>query len=47
MGVAYVPRGTTLPPVLVCGATNHATAVAGPVPTTHANRNVDAYVFFF
>jgi hypothetical protein len=44
MGVAWVPPDRSLPPVFVCGATNHATALSGPVPTVVGGKPVNAYL---
>lgn len=45
LAVAYVPKGRTLPPVMVCGGTNHATKLSEPVSVQGADGNFyDAYL---
>ncbi len=31
LGIAYLPEGASLPPVIVCGGTNHVTVLADPL----------------
>ncbi len=45
LAIAYVPKGRGLPPVLVCGGTNHATKLSEPITVQKDDGNsYDAYL---
>lgn len=38
LAIAYVPEGTSLPPAIVCGATNHVTRLSDPISVEREDK---------
>jgi hypothetical protein len=44
IALVYMPQSRSLPNATVCGATNHVTHLAGPVPTVRNGETVNCYL---
>ena len=44
IAMAYLPKGSKLPQATVCGATNHVTALAGPIPVMRGKEPSECYL---